>query len=572
MTQLLGIAGVIALSALASESQAAGTPPNLLLILADDLGWGDLRCNNPGSRIPTPYLDRLARDGTRFTDAHSSSGVCVPSRFSLLTGRHAVRLVNPPHPEPEFRRKYGGLQPTTPLIPTDAPTLPGVLAQAGYATAMVGKWHLGFDDLLRHPDRRLRGGPIDRGFGRFFGLPSSLDVGPYLFIQGDQVVAQATEPMPAHSSADWPDPRMGEFWREDLAAPGFRHVDVLPELTRQAVAEVRRLAGEGKPFFLYLALPSPHSPLVPSADARGRSGVGTYGDYVSQTDATVGRVLEALDDSGAAGETLVLATSDNGPFWFPGNVQQTGHTAAGPWRGMKGDAWEGGHRVPLLARWPGRVPAGAVSDALVSLTDLPATVSAAPGSSAGRVSGRLGGLLAGSDRPKVGPADRSPSEGPILGRGERAPRRPLEVDRPARLRRVQRAHRGDPDGRRPGGPTLRPGGRPWGNSEPRRDRGRPGRPDEGDGGGEGDARGAGPDPSAPCSLRPRGGPRRRGRGERQANQPFSGRPSIPAAVGDQALGEPEPDRRAARRRESRVVPPRGDRRGIGRGRDAGGEA
>jgi arylsulfatase A-like enzyme len=334
-------------------------------------------CNNPQSKIPTPNVDRLAAQGLRFTDAHSSSGVCVPSRFSLMTGLHALRMKNRGNPEPEYRH-YGGNQPTVPLIPEGAQTLASLLADAGYATAMVGKWHLGFQDLLRKPAEPLRGGPVDRGFQRYFGIPSSLDIGPYVLIENDRMVAQPTEQMPAHGTPGWPRDFMGEFWRADRAAPGFRHADVLPAMTARAERDLREFAGaKERPFFLYYAMPAPHSPLMPAEEFRGRTQLGAfsmYGDYVAQMDADIGRLLRVLDETGAAANTLVLVTSDNGPLWYPENVQATGHATAGPWRGMKGDAWEGGHRVPLIARWAGKIPAGATTDALVSLTDLRATV------------------------------------------------------------------------------------------------------------------------------------------------------------------------------------------------------
>ena len=350
--------------------------PNIVLILTDDLGWGDATCYNPQSKIPTPHLDRLAAQGLRFTDAHSSSGVCVPSRFSLITGLHAFRMKGKGHPEPQFRN-YGGNQSTVALVPPDGPTLPGILSKAGYATSMIGKWHLGFDDLLRKPNEPLHGGPVDRGFDRYFGIPSSLDIDPYVFIEGNRIVEQATEEMPAHASTGWPDARMGEYWRAGKASPGFRHVDVLEQCTKRAEAELRRLAAEkGRPFFVYYAMPSPHSPLLPSPPFLGRTKIGIYGDYVAQTDDAVGRVLRVLEETGAAENTLVIATSDNGPFWYPANAEQTGHNASGPWRGMKGDAWEGGHRVPFIARWPGHIPAAATNDASISLTDLLVTTAA----------------------------------------------------------------------------------------------------------------------------------------------------------------------------------------------------
>ncbi len=359
---LLAALLLVPLAALsAAETEAAR--PNVLLIFADDLGYGDLSCYNAKSKVATPHIDRLAKQGMRFTDAHSSSGVCVPSRFSLMTGRHAFRMVG------------SALQPTRPLVPEGCVTLPGLFAGAGYETSMIGKWHLGFEDLLKRPTEPLRGGPLDRGFRRFFGIPSSLDVEPYLFIDGDRIVAQATEGMPAHASQGFSDDRMGEFWRAGKAAPGFRHADVFPELTRRAVEELRRLsaAAPQRPFFFYYAMPAPHSPLLPVAEFRGKTTLGIYGDYLAQTDDAVGRVLRVLDETGVAQNTLVLLTSDNGPFWYPADAQRTGHAASGPWRGLKGDAWEGGHRVPFIARWPGHVPTDATSDATISLTDLLAT-------------------------------------------------------------------------------------------------------------------------------------------------------------------------------------------------------
>ena len=363
---LLPFAAICLLYASASSGIAAEPRPNIVLIIADDLGYGDVGCYNDQSKIPTPHLDRLAAQGIRFTDAHSSSGVCVPSRFSLLTGRHAMHLVG------------GGNQATRPLIPEGWTTLPSMLAGAGYETSMIGKWHLGFDDVLKRPTEPLRGGPLDRGFAHYYGIPASLDTEPYLFIEGNRIVAQATDVMPGHASSGWPDDRMGEFWHAGKAAPGFRHADVLPELTARSERELHRLAKQSarQPFFFYYAMPSPHSPLLPSAEFRGRTSIGIYGDYVAQTDAAVGRLLQVLEETYTANDTIVFFSSDNGPFWYPENVRATGHAAAGRLRGMKGDAWEGGHRVPLIVRGPKIAGNGTMCDALVLLTDLTATIAA----------------------------------------------------------------------------------------------------------------------------------------------------------------------------------------------------
>ena len=196
----------------------------------------------------------------------------MASQFSLLTGRHAMHLVG------------GGNQATRPLIPEGWKTLPSMLAGSGCETAMIGNWHLGFDDVLKRPTEPLRGGPLDRGFAHYYGTPASLDTGPYLFIEGNRIVAQATEVMPGHASSGWPDGRMEEFWRVGKAVPGFRHADVLPELTARSKRELHRLAKQSanQSLFFYYAMPSPHSPLLPSAEFRGRTSIGIYSDYVAQ--------------------------------------------------------------------------------------------------------------------------------------------------------------------------------------------------------------------------------------------------------------------------------------------------
>lgn len=336
--------------------------PNIIVVLADDMGWGDPACFNPESRIATPHIDRLAAEGMRFTDAHAPGSWCVPSRYGLLTGRYPHRR-GPLHPAREA------------VLEEDTLTLPELLAQRGYRTGMVGKWHLGFDaggdPLAPGP---MTGGPLDRGFHSYFGIPSSLDIPPYYFIRGRRPVAPPTERVAASGSEGWTRIQ-GAFWREGGIAPGFSHELVLPELELEAVRVVDEHAArdDGTPLFLYLALPSPHTPWLPRAAFAGTSAADMYGDFVSQTDAVLGSVLEALERGGMSDDTLVVFTSDNGPVWYPADEERLGHHSTGPWRGMKSDSWEGGHRMPFVVRWPGHIPAGASSQRLICFTDLMST-------------------------------------------------------------------------------------------------------------------------------------------------------------------------------------------------------
>ena len=345
--------------------KAPAGPPHIVFILADDMGYGDVRANNPGSRIPTPHIDRIAAEGLRFTDAHAPAAWCVPSRYGLLTGRYPVRSA--------LRwREEAVIEPGTETLAT-------MLRRQGYATAMVGKWHLGFDG---GPDydftRPMTGGPLDHGFDSYFGIPASLDIPPYYYIRDRAPEAPPTERVAASGSDGW-SPIQGAFWREGGVAPGFKHVEVLPRFTAEAVSLIERHAGADKPLFLYMALPAPHTPWLPTGEFAGKSEVGMYGDFMMQVDDTVGQILNALDRAGMAENALVIFASDNGPVWYDTDVDRFGHDAAGGLRGMKADSWEAGHRVPFLARWPGRIQPGGVSTQLLCFTDMMATLAAATG-------------------------------------------------------------------------------------------------------------------------------------------------------------------------------------------------
>ncbi len=360
----LAAAVVLALPAVLAAAPTA--KPNVVYVLADDLGYGDVRCLNPGGKIATPHLDRLAAAGMDFTDAHSGSALCSPTRYGLLTGRYAWRSA----------LKSGVLQGYSPrLIEPGRLTVPAFLKQHGYRTACLGKWHLGMDWPLKggvvatgYADqwqvdyaRPIANGPTAVGFDEYFGISASLDMPPYVFITGDRATAV---------------PTVEKQWiRKGPAAADFEAIDVLPTLTRRAVEFIGRAKGGG-PFFLYLALTAPHTPILPQREWQGQSGLNAYGDFVMQVDDAVGQVIDALDRAGLADDTLVVFTADNGcapAADFPALARQ-GHHPSYHFRGHKADIFDGGHRVPFLVRWPGRVKPGTASDQLTCLTDLMATL------------------------------------------------------------------------------------------------------------------------------------------------------------------------------------------------------
>lgn len=393
-------------ASIASFALALGAPaaerPNVVFVLADDLGLGDLGCYNPRSRIPTPELDQLAKEGLRFTDAHSPSSVCSPTRYGLLTGRYAWRTA----------LKQGVLWGDSPLlVEPERSTVASFLRSQGYATACIGKWHLG---LGRPPvtdwSKPLRPGPLELGFERFFGFAGSLDMQPYVYVDGDRPLEPATRWIERGLSR-----REGGdgFWREGPIAEGFVHEEALRRFVDEGIAFIEACAGapEPKPFFLFLSLTAPHTPWVPEEEYQGKSGAGWYGDFVAQIDAEVGRVLDVLARAELTEETLVIFTSDNGAHWTEADALQHAHAANGELRGQKGDAWEGGHRVPFLARWPEHVPAGAVEDELLCLVDLYATLA-----------GLLDVELPAEDAPDS--FDLSPA---LLGKELEAPCRPALV-------------------------------------------------------------------------------------------------------------------------------------------------
>lgn len=344
--------------------------PNVIFMMADDMGYGDLRCYNAKSKVPTPNMDRLATQGMRFTDVHTPSSVCTPTRYGVLTGRYAWRT----------RLKRGVLVGDSPaLIDVKRMTLASLLKKHGYHTGGVGKWHLGLGSAAKTDYfKPLHPCPTDYGFDSYFGIPASLDFQPYVYIENDHAVAPPTLKIKGSKQVR----RGGRgFWRAGGIAPGFKHAKVLPTMMEKAVGFIERHAKSraDKPFFLYFPLTAPHTPWLPTKPFRGKSGAGAYGDFVAQVDFTVGKVVETLDRLKLADNTLLVLTSDNGAHWTPGDIKKFGHRANWRLRGQKADAWDGGHRVPFIVRWPGVVKPGTKSNEILCLTDFFATAAAIVG-------------------------------------------------------------------------------------------------------------------------------------------------------------------------------------------------
>lgn len=353
-------------------------PPNVLLLYADDLGYGDLGCYNPDSKIPTPHLDKLAASGMRFTDGHSSSGICTPSRYAMLTGRHHWR---------DFHGIVNALGPS--VFKDGQLTLPEMLRQKGYDTACIGKWHLGWNwDAIRRPgtprnsiepgdfdwSKPVPDGPLDHGFDHYFG-DTVINFPPYAWIVDDRL-PRAPDTVFRKNPVE---PKEGGWeCRPGPALSDWDFYQVLPTLTEKSVEWVRSRKGVDKPFFLYVPFPSPHAPIIPNDEFDGKSKAGPYGDFVVQTDDACGRILAALEESGHAAKTIVIFSADNGPELYAyARDEKFDHWSAAPLRGLKRDIYEGGHHVPFLVRWPGLTKPGGVSDALISQVDLMATLAAA---------------------------------------------------------------------------------------------------------------------------------------------------------------------------------------------------
>ncbi len=353
--------------------------PNIIIIYADDMGYGDLAIQNPDSKFPTPNLDRLAQEGIRFTDAHSTASICTPSRYSLLTGIYYWR---------KFTGIVNNFEPS--VFDAEEFTLPEMLQDLGYYTACIGKWHLGWDWYANlkpgyeikeggradYPatafdwSKPVPDGPVAHGFDYYFGddVPN---FPPYTWIENDRILIEPTipyapDPIPPEGNHEGRPGPMVEGWRLDA---------VMPKLEEKTVEFIHSRKDQDEPFFLYFSWTSPHAPIVPSEEYLGTTEVGPYGDFMYQSDATVGAVLDALEASGLAENTLIIFSSDNGPEHYAfDRIINHDHRSMGPLKGIKQDIWEGGHRVPMIMHWPGTIQAGRVSDVLISQLDIMPTL------------------------------------------------------------------------------------------------------------------------------------------------------------------------------------------------------
>ncbi len=370
-------------SILTNCSQVENRYPNIVIIYADDMGYGDLNCQNPESKIPTPNLDQLASEGMRFTDAHSSSGICSPSRFALLTGTY------------HWRRQHGIVGAFgKPFFKDSDITLPQLLKEKSYNTACIGKWHLGWDwEFKNEPSgevmqwgrmrkfylakdidwsKPVAGGPLDRGFDYYFG-DGTINFPPYAWVENNTFLQAPTAEMDVNNIGF--DTKEGQWeFRPGPMVEGWNPYEVLPTLTKKTVAWINE-RDDKKPFFLYFALPSPHAPIIPNDEFDGKSQAGGYGDFMFQTDWVIGEVLKALKKKGLEENTIIIFSADNGPEKYAfERAQRYDHFSMGNFRGLKRDVWEGGHHVPFIIKWPGHVEAGAVSEEVVSQVDIMATV------------------------------------------------------------------------------------------------------------------------------------------------------------------------------------------------------
>lgn len=350
--------------------------PNIIYVLADDLGYGDISVYNENSKIPTPNIDKFAFEGIKFTDAHSSSSVCTPTRYSILTGRYNWRS----------KLKSGVVNGNSrALIPPSRTTVASLLQQKGYTTAFIGKWHLGWDWALKNPaiskgkrfnakdfenidfSKPIKNGPNEVGFEYAYGHSGSLDMAPYVYVENGL-------PTKIPNTTTINNGRYSR-WRKGPTASDFIHDDVTPNFFRKSFKYIQEKSKGENPFFLYLALPSPHKPILPTKEWQGKSGLNPYGDFVMMLDAYMGQLEKVIKEAGIEENTIVIFTSDNGSS--PGanfkEMAQKGHHPSYIYRGHKADIFEGGHRVPFIVKWPQEIVKGITSDEIICTTDFMAT-------------------------------------------------------------------------------------------------------------------------------------------------------------------------------------------------------
>lgn len=345
-----------------SVAQQSFKKPNIIYILADDLGYGDLSSLNKNSKIKTSHIDALAKQGMKFTDAHSNSAVCTPTRYGILTGRYAWRtkLQN------GVTWSYDDA-----LIDNNRTTVASFLKEQGYTTACIGKWHLGMNWPKNNSDLidffgPIENGPIEKGFDYFYGIPASLDIPPYVYIKNNQITATKIDTIKGTSGKG--------FWREGPIGNDFKHATVLSTLTDNAI-EYIATSKTNKPYFLYLPLPAPHTPILPSKEYLGKSNTNEYGDFVLMLDDMIGKIMDAVKKRGDEQNTMIIFTSDNGCSLAADfkELEKVGHNPSFIFRGAKSDIFEGGHRIPFIVKWPNTIAPNSVSETTICLTDFLAT-------------------------------------------------------------------------------------------------------------------------------------------------------------------------------------------------------
>ena len=372
----LGVFSTLAVGGTA-YTQKENSKPNIIFILADDLGYGDLQCLNPESKIKTPHTSKMAAEGMIFSDAHSGSAVCTPTRYGVVTGRYCWRS----------RMKRGVLQGySSHLIEPDRLTVADVMKKSGYQTACIGKWHLGMDMPKKPKNSKLKtdysgvikNGPNANGFDYFYGVTASLDFPPYVYVENDKFTAEG--------SATYPGSKFPNYLRKGEMAPGFKHIECLDHITEKSQKYISEQAKAKQHFFLYFPITAPHKPALPAKRYQGKSKLGPYGDFIMQVDDVIGTIMETVKNNKIDDNTLIILSSDNGSYMYAydeekGHVedetvqgfQKKNHRANYIYRGTKADVWESGHRVPFIARWPSGIKGGSKSETAICLTDLLAT-------------------------------------------------------------------------------------------------------------------------------------------------------------------------------------------------------
>jgi arylsulfatase A len=349
--------------------------PNVVIILADDLGIGDVSAYNENAAWQTPHIDRLAANGMRFSDAHTSASICTPTRYSIITGRYNWRST---------RKAGGGDGYSSPLIEGERLTIAELFQDAGYRTALIGKWHLGwdwtyvpgkteqFDDKIRPVidfSKPIQNGPQSHGFEYSIGTAASLSSPPFVWVENSRPTA-----IPTELSVNYDEKA---FWRKGPKADDFDHVEVLGQIVDRSIDYIGDRANGNDPFFLYVALTAPHAPIIPTTEWIGKSKATAYGDFVMQVDYEVGRIVQAIERDQRLENTLIFFTSDNGQSpradFDDDELPLAGHRGSYIYRGKKFDIFEGGHRVPFIASWPGKIDRGSWSDEVICTTDFMAT-------------------------------------------------------------------------------------------------------------------------------------------------------------------------------------------------------